>query len=126
MADRHKAHEDMRLSEVAEPPAHEGNELDETERTAVWLGQRCEKFRMLRMDQIRCRRKAPQHQCRPHGNHEDGKEHHHALDKIRTRHGEKTADERVEHHDHGTKEQRRQIRQLENCLKEAPRRHESR
>ena len=55
MTDRHKAHEDMRLSEVAEPPAHEGNELDETKRTAVWLGQRREKFRMLRMDQIRRR-----------------------------------------------------------------------
>ena len=81
---------------------------------------------VLPSDQIRRRRKAAQHQCRPHRNHENGKEHHHALDKIRSRHGEKTTDERVEHHDHGTKEQRRQIRQLENCLKEAPRRHESR
>ena len=126
MADRHKAHEDMRLSEVAEPPAHEGNELDKTKRTAVWLGQRREKFCMLRMDQICRRRKAAQHQCRPHGNHENGKEHHHALDKIRSRHSEKTADERIKHHDHGTKEQRRQIRQLKNRLKEAPRRHESR
>ena len=97
MADRHKTHQDMRLSEVTDAPCHERNKLDEPEHRAVHLRERREKRGVLRVDQIRRRTEATEHDCRAHRHNEDRKEHHHALDKVRARDGEKAPDERVEH-----------------------------
>ena len=40
MTDCHKAHEDVRLPEVADAPCHKRDELDKAERTPVHLRQR--------------------------------------------------------------------------------------
>ena len=80
---------------------------------------------MLCVDQFRRRSEPAEHNRCAHGNHENGKEHHHTLDKVRARHGEKTADQRIEDHNACARKKRRQIRQLKNCLEEAARRNEA-
>ena len=49
-ADRHEAHEDVRLPEVAESPTHERDELDEAERRVVGFLEGGEERRFHRME----------------------------------------------------------------------------
>ena len=81
---------------------------------------------MLGVDQIRRRRKATEHDRRAHRHNQNGKEHHHTLNEVRTRHSKKAADERIEHDHRRACKESRQIRQLKNCLKEPSRCHKSR
>ena len=124
--DGHEAHEDVRLSEVAEAPGQQGDELDEADGRPVLLRQRIEHRGVDAFD-------AGNHMLQTAGSHcaadrydEDGEEHHHALDEVRTGDGEEAADERVEDDGAGTDEDRILIRHAEHGLEETSGGHEAR
>ena len=117
-ADRHEAHEDVRLAEVAESPAHERDELDEAERRAVGLLERIEERRLHRVDGGERHRRTAEQIGGGGGHEQDGEEHHDALDEVRPADGEEAARERVEDDDESAEEQRLRVGKRENSLKE--------
>lgn len=125
-ADRHEAHEDMRLAEIADAPGEQRDELDGAERRSVRLRQRLQHRRLharnLReraLEAAACHRAAD-------GDDEDREEHHDTLDEIRARDREEAADERIENDRPRADEDRVLIRDAEHRLEQPPRRDEPR
>ena len=114
----HEAHEDMRLPEVTEPPAHEGNELDPADGGAVGLLKRIEERGVERVDGgKRCRRIAEEIGGRRR-HEQNSEEHHHALYEVRPTDSEKAAGKRIEHDDESAEQKGVCVGQAENRLEE--------
>ena len=95
-ADRHETHEDVRLTEIADTPGEQRDELDGAERRAVRLRQRLQHRRLHAVDlRERALETAACHRTAD-GDDEDREEHHDALNEIRARNREEPADERIE------------------------------
>ena len=94
----------MRLTEVAESPAHERDELDETERRAVGFLERIEKRRLHRVDGGERHRWTAEQIGGGSGHEQDGEEHHDALNEVCPADGEEAARERVEDDDESAEE----------------------
>ena len=125
-ADRHEAHEDVRLTEIADAPGEQRDELDGTERRAVGLRERLEHRRLDAADlRERAFETAVCHRTAD-GDDEDREEHHDALDEIRARDREEPADERIEDDRPRADEDRVFIRDAEHRLEEPPRRDKPR
>ena len=124
-ADRHEAHEDVRLPEVAESPTYERDELDEAERRVVGFLEGVEERRFHRMEGRKRHGWAAEQVDGCCGDEQDGEEHHDALDEVCPADGEEAACERVEDDDESAEEERVGVGQCEDRLEELAARDEA-
>ena len=116
----------MRLTEIADTPGEQRDELDGAECRAVGLRERLEHRRLDAADlRERAFETAVCHRTAD-GDDEDREEHHDALDEICARDREEPADERIENDRPRADEDRVLIRDAEHRLEQPPRRDEPR
>ena len=124
-SDCHKAHEDMRLAEIAESPAEQGNEFNEGQHRSIRLGERIE---ILWIDGVEGRegcRNTTDGIDRSHWHDQNSKEHHDPLDEIRPADSKEAADQGVKDDDECPEQHGIDVRDTKNGFKQLAARDES-
>ena len=103
----------MRLTEIAQAPAHKGNKGNKGNSAAIRVHEGIEKGRIHNVNGSDGSLHAPQHVHGKGRHHHDGKEHHDALNEISPAHSHKAAGQSVEYHHKGTNQHCRSIVQPE-------------
>ena len=114
--DRHEFDEDMRLSEIAEPPAEGGDHHDGKSAHAGGVREEGEEVGPFFRQDIHGRSGAAQCDGRSDRYIEDGEEHHRSLNEVSQSDGGEAAEEGVEYDDEGTDQKGVEVGQTEDSI----------
>lgn len=114
--DRHEFDEDMRLSEIAEPPAEGGDHHDGKSAHAGGVWEEGEEVGPFFRQDIHGRSGAAQCDGRSDRYIENGEEHHRSLNEVSQSDGREAAEKGVEYDDEGADQKGLEVGQAEDGI----------